>query len=379
MILLKNGAIFDCYTARYIYKDILISGQKILKVGCNIDIHDSKIEVIDVKEKIICPGFIDAHSHIGMWTFTDKGNDANECVKPITPTMKAIDAVNPFDPAFRDAYSSGITTVMVCPGSGNAVGGQGAIIKTWGKDVDDMIIKSHAAMKIAFGENPKNVYSIQGKSPSSRMSTSSLIEELLTKAHMYFMAKKKGDKINYDVELEAFIPVFEGEIPLKIHAHRADDILTAIRIAEKFNLKLTLEHCTEGYLVKDILKDKNYPIMIGPLFSFRSKDELKNASPECAKILSKNGMLVSLISDHPFTNCKYLPLYAGLLSKYGFSHQEALKSLTINPAKALNIDDRVGSIEEGKDADLVIFDNEPLESLTNVVMTIINGTIVYKS
>lgn len=378
MILLKNGTIFDCDTASYADKDILIDEQKILKVECNIDIHDPKIEVIDVKEKIICPGFIDAHSHIGMWTLTEKGNDANECVKPMTPTMKAIDAVNPMDPAFKDAYSSGITTVMVCPGSGNAVGGQGAIIKTWGKDVENMIIKSPAAMKMAFGENPKNVYSSQGKSPSSRMSTASLIEELLTKAHMYFMEKEEGSVVNYDAELEAFIPVFKGEMPLKIHAHRADDISMAVKIAEEFNLKVTLEHCTEGYLIKDHLKNKDFPVMIGPLFSFRSKDELKNASPECAGILSNNGMLVSLISDHPFTNCKYLPLYAGLLSKHGFSHAEALKALTINPAKALDIDDRVGSIEEGKDADLVIFDNEPLESLTNVVMTIINGIIVYK-
>ncbi|SKC65722.1 amidohydrolase [Maledivibacter halophilus] len=378
MILLKNGTIFDCDTGSYIDKDILIGDKKILQVSSNIDIHDSKIQVIDVKEKIICPGFIDAHSHIGMWTLTEKGNDANECVEPMTPTMKAIDAVNPMDTAFKDAYASGITTVMVCPGSGNAVGGQGAIIKTWGEDVEEMIVKSPAAMKMAFGENPKNVYSAQGKSPSSRMATASLIKELLTKAYMYFKEKKEGNAADYDAKLEAFIPVFEGKMPLKIHAHRADDISMAVKIAEKFNLKATLDHCTEGYLIKDYLKNKDFPVMIGPLFSFRSKDELKNASAKCAGILRDSGMLVSLISDHPFTNCKYLPLYAGLLSKYGFSQEEALKALTINPARALGIDDRIGSIEEGKDADLVIFDNEPLESLTNVVMTIINGIIVYE-
>lgn len=378
MMLLKNGTIFDCDTSSYLDRDILIDGKKISKVGSNINKQDSNVEVIDFKGKIICPGFIDAHSHIGTWTLTDKGNDANECVKPMTPTMQAIDAVNPMDPAFKDAYSSGITTVMVCPGSGNAVGGQAAIIKTWGKDVEHMVIKNPAAMKMAFGENPKNVYSSQGKSPSSRMSTASIIRELLAKGYMYYMEKKEGSMPSYNAELEAFIPVFKKEMPLKIHAHRADDISMAVKIAEEFNLDVTLEHCTEGYLTKEHLKNKNFPAMVGPLFSFRSKDELKNASPDCAKILEDNGMLVSLISDHPFTNCKYLPLYAGLLAKYGFSHIKALKALTINPAKALGIDDIVGSIQEGKDADLVIFDNEPLESLTNIVMTIINGTKVYE-
>lgn len=378
MLLLKNCNIFDSIKGEFIPGDILLEDRKIKDIKRNIVVSNLETEVIDIKGNIVCPGFIDAHSHIGMWTLNDRGNDANECVKPLTPALKAVDGLNPHDEAFKDAYSSGITTAMICPGSGNAIGGQAAIIKTYGNSVEAMVIKSPAAMKLAFGENPKNVYSALKKSPSSRMSTAFLIREMINKAKMYYEEEKNGIQHDYDEELEAFKPVFKGEMPLKIHAHRLDDIMSAVRIAEEFNLKYTLDHCTEGYLQPDYIKDRNVPVILGPLFSFATKVETRNASPESPVIFNKKGVLISLMSDHPFMNCKYLPLYAGLLSRYGLDMIDALKALTINPARALNIDDRVGSIEEGKDADLVVFNGEPLETTTKVLMTIVNGNIVYR-
>ena len=378
MLLLKNCNVFDSLEGQFFLSDILIEDGKIKKVKKNIIVNNLDTNVIDVKGNTVCPGFIDGHSHIGMWTLNDKGNDANECVKPLTPALRAIDGLNPHDEAFRDAYSSGITTVMICPGSGNVIGGQAAIIKTYGSSVEEMTVKSPAAMKIAFGENPKNVYSAQKKSPSSRMSTAFLIREMLNRAERYYEEEKNGSYHEYDEELEVFIPVFNGEIPLKIHAHRLDDIMTAIRIAEEFGLDYTLDHCTEGYMAADYIKEKNIPVMLGPLFSFATKVETKDACAEAPAIFNDKGILISLISDHPFMNCKFLPLYAGLLSRYGLDMIDGLKALTINPAKALRIDNRVGSIEEGKDADLAVFNGEPLETMTKVVLTIINGDIVYK-
>ncbi len=378
MLLLKNCNVFDSLEGQFFLSDILVQGNKIESVKKNIIVDNLDTHVIDIKGNIVCPGFIDAHSHIGMWTLNDNGNDANECVKPLTPALRAIDALNPFDEAFKDAYSAGITTVMICPGSGNVIGGQAAIIKTYGTSVEDMIIKSPAAMKIAFGENPKNVYSSQKKSPSSRMATAFLIKEMLNKAKKYYEEEKNGLNHEYDEELEAFLPVFNGEMPLKIHVHRLDDIMTAIRIAEEFQIDYTLDHCTEGYLAVEYIKEKNVPVMLGPLFSFATKVETRDASAEAPRVFNDKGVLISLISDHPFMNCKFLPLYAGLLSRYGLDMIDGLKALTINPAKALNIDDRVGSIEEEKDADLVVFNGEPLETTTKVLLTIINGNIVYK-
>ncbi|SHI09528.1 amidohydrolase [Sporanaerobacter acetigenes] len=378
MLLLKNCNIFDSLKGQFFLSDILVEGSKIKSVKKNIIVDNLDTHVVDVKENIVCPGFIDAHSHIGMWTLNDSGNDANECVKPLTPVLRAIDGLNPYDEAFKEAYSSGITTVMICPGSGNAIGGQAAIIKTYGTSVEDMIIKSPAAMKLALGENPKNVYSAQRKSPSSRMATAFLIKEMLNKAEKYYEEEKNGLNHEYDEELEAFLPVFNGEMPLKIHVHRLDDIMMAIRIAEEFQIDYTLDHCTEGYLAVEYIKEKNVPVMLGPLFSFATKVETRDASAEAPRVFNDKGVLISLISDHPFMNCKFLPLYAGLLSRYGLDMIDGLKALTINPAKALNIDDRVGSIEEEKDADLVVFNGEPLETTTKVLLTIINGNIVYK-
>lgn len=373
--LVKGGNIYDVCKGYSFEGDILILDDKIERVGQGIS--DVKVDrVINGYGKNIFPGFIDAHSHIGMWTYSQNGNDANECVDPVTPEMRAIDGINPMDPCFTEAVESGITTVMATPGSGNVIGGMAAIIKTSGRTVSDMVVRDYAALKIALGENPKNVYNAVGKSPSSRMATAALLEENFSKARLYY-EKRQKNKVDKDAKWEIFVPLFEKKVPLKIHAHRADDILTAIRLAEKHGLRYTLDHCTEGYLIKEELKNCKVPILLGPLLMFRSKSELRNASLHSPRILCEEGCSISIISDHPFTNGKYLRTYAGLLVKEGLDYREAVRMLTINPARALEMEDRIGSIEEGKDADLVICDGDPLELQTRVVVTMIGGKAVY--
>ena len=376
MLLLKNCSIADVIKGRFIDGDILIEEGKIKYIGNNNIILNEDIKVIDIKNNKVFPGFIDAHSHIGIWNLNYDGNDANECIDPITPGLRAIDGLNPVDDIFNDAIKSGITTVMITPGSGNVICGQAAIIKTYGKSKKEIILKSPAALKMALGENPKNVYKEQKKSPSSRMGTAFLIRKKFSEA-MIYMEKKKENPDLYDIDLEPIALALKGDISIKIHAHRSDDILTAINIIKEYNLRGSIDHCTEGYLVLDELKRLDFPILVGPLFSFRTKDELKNASYENPIKLIENGLNVSFTSDHPFTNCKYLSLYVGLLVKHGLSYFDAIKTITINPAKSMGFEDRLGSIDVGKDADLVVYDGDPLEASTNTLITIIDGEIVY--
>lgn len=373
--LIRGGSIFDVKNGHFFESSILICGGKIEKIGGDMRNLDAEC-IIDGRGMKIFPGFIDAHSHIGMWTYMKNGNDANECVTPATPEMRAIDGVNPKDPCFMEAARSGITTVMVTPGSGNVIGGMAAVLKTCGKTVPDMTVKEYAALKIALGENPKNVYNEIKKSPSSRMAAAAILEENFSRAKLYFEKKMNGE-IEEDDRWEIFVPLFKKEIPLKIHAHRADDILTGIRIAEKYGFKYTLDHCTEGYLIKDELKTRNVPLLLGPLFMFRSKCELMKSSPTSVKVLCEEGCSISIISDHPFTNCKYLRAFTGLLVREGLNYDDAVRMLTVNPAKALNLYDRLGSIEEGKDADIIMCDGDPLELQTRIVLTMINGKIVH--
>ena len=375
MILLKNCSIAHIEENKFVNGNILVEGSKLKCIDNNMDMLDDHIEIINVNNNKVFPGFIDGHSHIGMWNLNHDGNDANECVEPMTPGLRAIDGLNPLDSAFESAYRRGITTMMISPGSGNVMCGQAAIVKSFGKTVEEKLIRFPAALKVALGENPKNVYSALGKSPSSRMSTAALLREKLNRARLYF----ENPDSKYDMDLEAIIPVFRGEMPLKIHVHRADDIVTAINIAKEFNLKATIDHCTEGYLIVEELKRAGFPILVGPLFSFRTKDEVKNSTYKNPIELINNGLSVSVTSDHPFSNCEFLPIYVGLLVKYGLPYFEAIKTITINPAKALGIDDRVGSLEVGKDADLVVYDGDPLEVDTNVLLTMINGQIVYNN
>lgn len=384
MIFIKNGSI-NTITNGVIEGDILVKNGKIAEIGKDI-VAPLDAKIIDVKGKYIFPGFIDAHTHLGLWEdgMGFEGADGNEETDPITPQLNPIDGINPMDRTFKEAYEGGITSVCTTPGSANVMGGQCIAIKTFGRRIDNMVIKNPVASKIAFGENPKSCYGQDDKMPQTRMAIAALLRENLKKAEEYledleiYEEHEDQDKPEYDMKMESLIPVLKGEIPFKVHAHRADDIFTAIRIAKEFNVKLTLDHCTEGHLIAEELAEENYPVVVGPSLSERSKIELRNLTFETAGILSNSGLDVSLMTDHPVIPVQYLPVCAGIAVKHGMKEEEALKSITINPAKTLGIDDRVGSIEVGKDADLVIWDNLPLRIESNVLYTIIDGKVVYK-
>ena len=385
MIFIKNATI-NTITEGIIIGNLLIENKKIKEIGNDIA-APLDATVIDAKGCLVLPGFIDAHTHLGLWEdgMGTEGIDGNEQTDPITPQLNTIDAINPMDITFNEAVKSGITSVCSTPGSANPIGGQAIALKTYGKIVDKMVIKNPVATKIAFGENPKNCYGGNEKTPQTRMSIAALIRETLRKAQEYLDGIEKSQleedytkKPEYNMKYESLIPVLKREIPLKAHAHRVDDMFTAIRIAKEFDLKLTLDHCTEGHLVVDELIEEGYPILVGPSLTERSKIELRNLTFETAGILSNNGLNVCLITDHPVTPIQYLPLCAGIAIKHGMKEEKALEAITINPAKVLGIDNRVGSIEVGKDADIVIWDNNPFEINSNVLYTIIDGKIVYK-
>ncbi len=364
---------------------ILIRDKKIKKVAECIDITENNDNiVIDAAGTWTLPGLIDAHSHIGI--FEEKkgqiGDSSNETTEPLTPYIKAIDAINPMDSAFHNAIKTGIASVMVGPGSSNVVGGQFAFIKTNGRSIDDMVILEPAAMKIAFGENPKTNYGNNNMMPSSRMTIGAMLREELLGVKQYIDKKKEaiesGNGFKEDFRKECWIPVFKKEIPLKAHVHRADDIQTAIRIAKMFNLNLTLDHCTEGHLISERIKESGYPAIIGPSLASRNKTEVQYMDFKTPGILCKAGVKVAITTDHPVTIIQCLPICAGIAAKEGLGMDEALKAITINAAEICNVSSRVGSIEVGKDADLAIFSGNPLEIPTNCLYTIIDGNIVYK-
>ncbi|MCG8484618.1 MAG: amidohydrolase [Clostridia bacterium] len=361
---------------------VWIENGKIKKIAEVINIDGEKI--IDADGRMLFPGFIDAHSHLGMWEdgVDFEGADGNEATDPITPQLRAIDAINPMDRTFEEAYQGGITATSTGPGSANVISGQFAVIKTYGKRIDDMIMKEPAAIKCAFGENPKKVYGDQHKSPSTRMATAALLRETLMEAKDYLEKKESDDEDkhpDYDMQMEALIPLLKKEIPLKAHAHRADDIFTAIRIAKEFDLNMTLDHCTEGHLITEYLKDENMPAIVGPSFSERSKVELRNLTFETPGVLNKAGIKVAIMTDHPVIPIQYLTLCAALAAKAGLDKQEALKAITIYAAEILGVSDRIGSLKEGKDADMVLWDGHPFDIESKVNMTIIDGKIVYNS
>jgi len=311
-----------------------------------------------------------------------EGADGNEAVDPVTPHLRAIDAINPRDICFKDALQAGITTVATGPGSANVIGGQFAVIKTYGDRIDDMMINDCLAMKVAFGENPKRVYNAQKKSPSTRMGTAGVLRENLFKAKLYVekqnKTKENNDKIpDFDIKMEALAKVIKKEIPLKAHVHRADDILTALRIAKEFDIDITLDHCTEGHLIVDYLKEGiQKGIILGPALSNRSKVELQNLTFETPGILSKAGLKVAIMTDHPVIPLQYLPVCAAIASREGMDEEEALKAITINAAEILNISARVGSLEIGKDADIVIYSGHPFDLRSKVEFVMVNGEIV---
>ena len=363
---------------------ILIEAGKITAVGPNLEIP-AGTEIIDAGGKFVMPGIIDAHTHIGVYEegIGFEGADGNELTNPSTPHIRALDAINPLESGFKGAIAGGVTSVGTGPGSGNVIGGQAIAIKTWGKVVDDMIIMEPLGLKIAFGENPKRVYSSQKKSPSTRMAVAAILRENLVAARNYMTKLEKGktdpDKApDRDLKMEILVKVLNKEIPLRAHAHRADDIITAVRIAEEFDVRIVIEHCTEGHLIADFLAEKGIPAIVGPTLGTRPKVELVNTTFKTPGILHKAGVKVALTSDHPVFPVQQLPIAAALAHKDGLPEEEALKSITINAAEISGIAHRVGSIEVGKDADIVIFSGHPFDWKTQVEKTLIDGEIVYE-
>ncbi len=391
MILIKNAKLLTMAGVDYKNGYIAADGEKITALGDDAAelarLETASSEVIDAKGCYVLPGFVDAHCHIGMCedAVGFEGDDGNEMTDPVTPQLRAIDAIYHADRSFIEARESGVTTVVTGPGSANVIGGQFAALKTFGRRVEDMVIREPVAMKVAFGENPKTVYHEKRQTPMTRMATAALLRENLKKAAEYKKMledhardSENFDKPDYDMKMEALLKVLNREIPLKAHAHRADDILTALRIAKEFGLRITIEHCTEGHLITDILREENVNVITGPFLTDRSKIELRNQSVKGPGILSKAGLKVAIMTDHPCTPVQYLPLCAAVAVKEGMDETEALKAITINAAEITGIDDRVGSLAVGKDADIVIMDGHPLELRSKVLYTIINGQVVVR-
>lgn len=361
---------------------------KIAEIGGRdeVTIHPAAYErVLELEEGLVMPGIIEAHCHMGITEEKKgmEGDDCNETVNPITPWLRAIDAVNTMDAAFDDAVRAGITSAMIGPGSSNVVGGQFAFMKTKGRRVDDLIVKAPAAMKVAFGENPKVNYSGQGKSPATRMAIAGMLREELSRAAEYAHKKKtaaeKGESFSEDFRLECWLPVLNRQIPLKAHVHRVDDIFTAIRIAREFNLRMTLDHCSEGHLIARELAEEGFPAIVGPDLASRSKIEVQNMAFKTVGILNRAGVMTAVTTDHPVSLIASLPLCTGLAVKAGLPLEEGYRSMTIYAAKICGVADRVGSLEVGKDADIAIFTGNPMEIFTETLYTIIDGRIVYEA
>jgi len=376
--LIKGGFVVTV-TGESFIGDVLIEDGKIAKVGKNI--KSKNAEVIDATGKYVLPGFIDAHSHVALFEEgIGSAQDGNEVGDPITADVRAIDAFNPYDIAIKRALDGGFTTVMILPGSANVIGGQGAIVKFKSNIVDYCIVKSPAGLKMATGENPKRVYGSMNKLPSTRLGIAAIMRSYFMKVQDYMEKKRRaiekdGAFLDRDPKLEIGELVLKGEIPARIHAHRAQDIVTAIRVAKEFNFKLVIEHGTEAYKVVDYLVENNVPVVVGP-FGFRTKIELTDQPYDNIRILNETGVLTAIMVDHPVNPLEYANMQAAIAMKYGAKKEDLLKMLTINPAKILGIDNMVGSIEVGKDADIAIWDNDPFLPQARVEKVFIEGNEV---
>ena len=385
-LLIKGGYIKPISGQDIPEGDILVDRGKIIAIGKKVK-APTNCKVIDAHGLIVTPGLIEAHCHLGLHGEASRWESAdyNERSNPVTPHMRAIDGFRPDDEAVGIALAAGITTAVAGPGSANVIGGTFAAFKLVGNDVDAMVLKNPVAMKIAFGENPKGCFGQNGgKAPVTRMAVAGLLRETLYKTRKYkedvAAAEKEGKPRPFDLQMEAMLPVINGEIPLKAHAHRADDILTALRIADEFGVKITLDHCTDGALIVDRLVKAKRPCLVGPSFGCKSKQELAHKSFTTAGILDKAGVEVCIITDAPVIPLQYLPLCAGLAIKAGMKEESAWRAITLNPAHVAGIDDRVGSLEPGKDADIVLFEGNPLREIgARPRFVIVNGKVVVKA
>ncbi len=382
-LLIKGGKIYPITSDPFV-GDILVEDGSISKIGP--DLSDPEAEVIDAKGMYVFPGFVDAHSHIGLF---EEGvgyiyQDGNEMTEPITADVNVIDAFNPSDPAIERALSGGVTTAMILPGSANPIGGQGAVVKFKSKIVDECIVKSPSGLKMAFGENPKRVYGEKGKKPSTRLGVAAIIREFFMKVKDYMEKKKKavekdGVFLERDPKMEVGEKVLKGEIPARMHAHRADDIMTAIRIAKEFGFKLVIEHATESYKIADYVKSQGVPLVLGPLFGFRTKLELQDMTYEAVRIINEKKILAALMCDHPVIHLEHANIHAATALRYGAKEEDLLRMLTINPAKILGLDDRIGSLEVGKDADIVLWNTHPFDFRAKAQLVLIEGERVYEA
>lgn len=376
-VLIRNGTVYTMGPDKIVQGDILVKNGRIAKIAGRIK-ASAGAEIIDAGGCNVFPGFIEAHCHLGLhgYGIGYEGADYNEYNDAVTPHLRSIDAFNPFDETVRLAAAGGVTTVNAGPGSANVVGGTFAVYKMKGRTVEEMVIKAPSAMKCAFGENPKNCH--RDKAIKTRMTTAACLRELLFRTREYYEKKTAaGADVSkapaFDFKLEAMLPVIKKEIPLKAHAHQANDIVTAIRIAKEFGIDMTLDHCTEGHLIADAVRESGFPVIVGPSFTHASKFELQNKSWETPKVLAQAGCLVAVTTDSPVIPQQYLPLCAGLAVQAGMDYYEALKAITVNPAKILGLDGRIGSLEEGKDADIVVCEGDPLSNTSRIRSVLIDG------
>jgi imidazolonepropionase-like amidohydrolase len=365
---------------------VLIIDGRISAVGAGVNVPDG-VPVLDVAGKWVLPGFIEAHGHVGVHEEAEgwAGQDTNEMTDPVTAQVRALDAINPADLGFRDAIAGGVLAVNVNPGSGNPIGGQTCALKCWGRTVDEMLLRSPAGLKSALGENPKRVYGEQKKTPSTRLGVAAVIRGAFVEASNYLtkidaeQAKPESERkpVDRDLKLEALGMVLRRQIPWRQHCHRADDIATALRIAAEFGYQLVIDHGTEAHILADVLAERNIPVVIGPLFTTRSKVELRNRSLANPGKLAAAGVMIAITTDHPVVPINFLVHQASLSVKHGLDPIVALESLTINPARIIGVEGRLGSLEAGKDADVVIWSGDPLDVLSRVERAFQDGREIY--
>ncbi|AEG14158.1 amidohydrolase [Desulfofundulus kuznetsovii DSM 6115] len=384
MLAITGGKVITMTGKIYEPGMVLVEQGKIVAVG-PLNRVPAGAEVDDATGCVVMPGFIDAHCHVGVAEeiYREEGDDTNEYTDPVTPHLRAIDAVYPADLGFEDARAGGVTTVATGPGSANIIGGEMVALKTAGQVVDRMVLRSPVGLKAALGENPKRTYGREKKMPATRMASAALLREALAKAQDYqrkleTAAAGRGERPDRDLKMESLVRVLRREIPLRVHAHRADDIMTALRIAREFNLLLVVEHCTEGYLVAQELAAHGVMAVVGPMITNRAKVELKGISLQTPRALAEAGVTFAIMTDHPVVPIQYLALSAALAVRGGLPEEKALRAITLDAARILGLENRLGSLEPGKDADIVVLSGYPFDPRTRVIKTYIDGRLVYK-